>query len=64
MILKQNDDIKQEYIIAFVSKKNNNVESNHSSYKEKALVAIWAIAYLWPYLYRPQFTLVLVQELC
>jgi len=45
-VLVQKDDVGQEYVIAFVSKSNNNAKSNYSSYEGKALATIWTIVFI------------------
>jgi len=45
VVLVQKDNVGLEYIIAFASRSNNNVESNYSSYEGEALATVWAIAH-------------------
>jgi len=54
----QKDDVGREYVIAFASRSNNNVESKYSSYEGEALATVWAIAHFQPYLYSQHFNLV------
>nr|PNR35058.1 hypothetical protein PHYPA_022957 [Physcomitrium patens] len=52
-------NIRWKYIIAFSSRSNNNVKSNYSSLKAKALAVIWTIAHFLPYLYSQYFILII-----
>lgn len=58
VVLTQKDDEGHKYIIAYVSRSNNKVESNYLSYEGEALANIWAISYFRQYLYGQRFTLV------
>ena len=57
-VLTQKDDFGWEYVVAYVSRSNNTVEANYSSYEGEAHVAVWAIANFQLYFYGQQFTLV------
>jgi hypothetical protein len=52
------DDDGKEFVIAYVSRSNNNAEAQYSSYEGKCLAAIWAIAHFRCYLYGNEFLLV------
>jgi hypothetical protein len=52
------DDDGKEFVIAYVSRSNNNAEAQYSSYEGKCLAAIWAIANFRCYLYGNEFLLV------
>ena len=54
----QKDAFGREYVVAYASRSNNTAEANYSSYKEKTLAAVWAIAHFRPYFYGQCFTLV------
>ena len=51
VVLTQKDDFGGEYVVAYASRSNNTADANYSSYKEKTLAAVWAIAHFRPYLY-------------
>jgi hypothetical protein len=44
-VLTQMDDDGKEFVIAYASRSNNNVEAQYSSYEGECLAAIWAIAH-------------------
>jgi hypothetical protein len=52
------DDDGKEFVIAYVSRSNNNAEAQYSSYKGECLAAIWAISHFRCYLYGNEFLLV------
>jgi hypothetical protein len=57
VIFGQLDNEGKEYVIAYASRSNNNVESNYSLYKGECLAIVWAIIHFRPYLYGTKFTL-------
>jgi hypothetical protein len=52
------DDDGKEFVIAYASRSNNNVEAQYSSYEGECLATIWAIAHFRCYLYGNEFLLV------
>jgi hypothetical protein len=44
-LLTQMDDDGKEFVIAYASQSNNNVEAQYSSYEGEYLATIWAIAH-------------------
>jgi hypothetical protein len=57
-MLTQMDDDGKEFVIAYTSWSNNNVEAQYSSYEGEYLAATWAIAHFRCYLYGNEFLLV------
>jgi hypothetical protein len=57
-VLTQMDDDGKEFMIAYVSRSNNNAEAQYSSYEGECLAAIWAIVHFRCYLYGNEFLLV------
>ena len=53
------DDEAKEFVVAYASKSNNNVEAQYSLYEGECLVAFWAIAHFQCYLYGSEFLLVM-----
>jgi hypothetical protein len=45
-VLTQMDDDGKEFVIAYASRSNNNVEAQYSSYEGEYLAAIWAIVFM------------------
>jgi hypothetical protein len=62
-VLTQMDDDGKEFVIAYASRSNNNVEAQYSSYEREYLAAIWAIAHFKCYLYGYEFLLVTDHQL-
>jgi hypothetical protein len=56
-ILGQLDEEGKEYVIAYTSRNNNNVERSYSSYEGECLVVVWVVIHFRPYLYGTNFTL-------
>jgi hypothetical protein len=57
-VLIQMDDNGKEFVIAYASRSNNNVEVQYSSYEGECLATIWAIARFRCYMYGNEFLLV------
>ena len=57
-VLTQKDDDGKEYVIAYASRSNNDVEAKYSSYEGECLAVVWVVAHFRPYLYGQSFTLV------
>ena len=58
-VLSQQDDDKNEYVIAYASRSNNKAESNCSSYEGEAMAVVWAVTHFRHYLYGKPFVLVI-----
>ena len=58
MVPMQMDDDEKEFVIAYASQSNNNIEAQYSLYKREYLAAIWAFAHFLCYLYGNNFLLV------
>lgn len=54
MLIKMDDEGKG-FVIAYVGQSNNNANALCNLYKDKCLVAVWAIAHFYYYLYRNDF---------
>jgi hypothetical protein len=50
-------------VVAYVSRSNNVTESCYSSYEEKCLAVVWAVAHFRCYLFGTQFTFVIDHQL-
>jgi hypothetical protein len=57
-VLMQMDDDGKEFVIAYASWSNNNIEAQYNSYEGECLATIWAIAHFRCYLYGNEFLLV------
>jgi len=58
VMLTQCDDERKEFMVAYVSRLNNVMESRYSSYEREYLATVWAIAHFRCYLFGTHFTLV------
>jgi len=50
-VLTQCDDEGKEFVVAYVSRSNNAVESHYSSYEEECLATVWVVAHFRCYLF-------------
>ncbi len=57
VIIGQLDEENKEYVIAYASQSNNEVENNYSSYEGECLAIIWAVIHFRPYFYGIKFIL-------
>jgi hypothetical protein len=57
-VLAQRDDDGREYMVACISRSNNEHERNYSSYTGELLAVVWACKTLRPYLHGVEFTVI------
>ncbi len=58
MVLTYCDDEGKEFVVAYVSRSNNAMESRYSSYEGECLAMVWVVAHFKCYMFGTRFTFI------